>query len=60
MTTQNIATVWGQIRVSAINLDISEDEFHQIVRQMVRATENLLGPESEIRKRYDELKEQRA
>ena len=55
-TTQNIGTVWGQIRVSTINLDIREDEFQQIMHRMAQATEDLLGPESEIRKRYDVLR----
>lgn len=54
--TQNIGTVWGQIRVSTINLDITEAEFQQIVHRMAQATEDLLGPESDIRKRYDKLK----
>ena len=51
--TQNIGTVWGQIRVSTINLDITEDEFNQITRAMAQTTEHLLGPNSEIRKRLD-------
>lgn len=54
--TQNIGTVWGQVRVSAINLDITESEFQEIMHRMAQATEDLLGPESEIRKRLDKLK----
>lgn len=55
MRTQNIGLIWDQIRVSAVNLDISEEEFKQIMRRMVEATQDLLGPESDIRKRYDQL-----